>query len=96
MPESLKQIDRRRIIALNINLEQLRAHRKMRQQSLGVSDIYSYVSKQDLEDEINKARRYYINHGYSMVDVSSKPIETSSEEIVEMITRRFKAQAHKR
>lgn len=29
-----------------------------------------------------------------MINVSSKPIETSAEEIIEMITRRFKAQAH--
>ena len=29
-----------------------------------------------------------------MIDVSNKPIETSAEEIAEMITRRFKANAH--
>jgi hypothetical protein len=29
-----------------------------------------------------------------MINVSSKPIETSAEEIIEMITRRFMANAH--
>lgn len=96
MPEILKKIDRRRIIALNINVEQLLAHRRIRQNSLGTSDIYSYASRHELEIEIDNARKHYITHGYSMVDVSSKPIETSAEEIVEMITRRFKAKAHKR
>jgi hypothetical protein len=96
MPEVLKKIDRRRIIALNINLEQLKAHRKMRQESLGTSDMYSYTSREEISMEIEKARKYYISQGFSIVDVSSKPIETSAEEIIEMITRRFKSQAHKR
>ncbi|GAB6144194.1 pyruvate, water dikinase regulatory protein [Desulfocicer niacini] len=96
MPGILKEIDRRRIIALNINVEQLIAHRRMRQETLGTRDMYAYVSREDIEREINDARRHYITHGYSMVDVSNKPIENSAEEIIEMITRRFKAQAHKR
>ncbi len=96
MPEVLKRIDRRRIIALNINLEQLKAHRKMRQENLGTSDMYAYTSRKDIAREIESARRYYLTQGYSMIDVSNKPIETSAEEIIEMITRRFKAEAHKR
>ena len=96
MPEILDTIDRRRIIALNINAEQLIAHRRMRQDTLGTRDIYAYVSREDIEKEIHAARRHYISHGYSMVDVSNKPIENSAEEIIEMITRRFKSQAHKR
>ncbi|MCP3944490.1 MAG: kinase/pyrophosphorylase [Desulfobacteraceae bacterium] len=94
MPEIIDKIDRRRIIALNINVEQLRAHRKMRQESLGTSDIYSYVSKQEIEGEIQTAQKYYITRGFSMINVSNKPIETSAEEIIEMITRRFMANAH--
>ena len=96
MPDVLKRIDRRRIIALNINVEQLIAHRRMRQETLGTRDIYAYVSREDIEKEIDAARRHYVTHGYSMVDVSNKPIENSAEEIIEMVTRRFKTQAHKR
>jgi hypothetical protein len=94
MPKILDAVDRRRVIALNINVEQLSSHRKMRQESLGTADIYSYVSKQDIEDEIQNAQKYYITRGFSMINVSNKPIETSAEEIVEMITRRFMANAH--
>lgn len=94
MPQTLNLVDRRRVIALNINVEQLLSHRKMRQESLGTSDIYSYVSKQDVEDEIQIAQKYYIAKGFSMINVSNKPIETSAEEIIEMITRRFMANAH--
>jgi len=94
MPNTLDKVDRRRVIALNINVEQLLSHRKMRQESLGTSDIYSYVSKQDIEDEIQNAQKYYITRGFSMINVSNKPIETSAEEIIEMITRRFMANAH--
>ena len=94
MPESLDQVDRRRIFALNINREQLQAHRKLRQESLGANDIYAYSGKQEIEKEILNAQKYYITKGFSMINVSNKPIETSSEEIIEMITRRFKANAH--
>ena len=96
MPEVLSNVDRRRIIALNINVEQLMAHRRLRQESLGTSDITNYSSRDDVEREILEARKYYISHGFSMIDVSNKPIETSADEILEMITRRFKSQAHKR
>ncbi len=96
MPDILKKIDRRRIIALNINAEQLIAHRRMRRDTLGTSDIYAYASKEEIKKEIDAARIHFITHGYSMIDVSNKPIETSAEEIIEMITRRFKSQAHKR
>jgi regulator of PEP synthase PpsR (kinase-PPPase family) len=94
MPSGLERVDRRRIIALNINVPQLLAHRKMRQESLGTSDLYSYASRREIEKEIMIAQKYYISRGFSMIDVSNKPIETSSEEIIEMIMRRFKAQAH--
>jgi len=96
MPEVMKKIDRRRIVALNINLDQLQAHRKMRQEKLGASDMYSYTSREEIRMEIEKAIKYYLTQGYSMVDVSNKPIENSAEEIIEMIMRRFKSQAHKR
>ena len=94
MPGTLDNVDRRRVIALNINCDQLQAHRKMRQQSLGATDMYAYSGRQDIEEEIRNAQKYYITKGFSMINVSNKPIETSAEEIAEMITRRFKADAH--
>ncbi|WDP93041.1 MAG: kinase/pyrophosphorylase [Desulfobacter sp.] len=94
MPMTLDHVDRRRVIALNINCEQLLAHRKMRQESLGANDIYAYSGREEIEEEIRNAQRYYITKGFSMINVSNKPIETSAEEIAEMITRRFKADAH--
>ncbi|THB76483.1 MAG: kinase/pyrophosphorylase [Desulfobacteraceae bacterium] len=95
MPGSLDRIDRRRVIALNINVEQLLAHRKMRQESLGASDIQAYASREEIEKEIQTAQKYYVTRGFSMINVSNKPIESSAEEIIEMITRRFQTMAHK-
>ncbi|MCP3889791.1 MAG: kinase/pyrophosphorylase [Desulfobulbaceae bacterium] len=95
MPSTLDKVDRRRIIALNINIEQLLSHRKMRQESLGTADMHAYSSRHEVEEEVKNAQKYYITRGFSMIDVSNKPIETSAEEIAEMITRRFKAKAHR-
>ncbi|MCP3873359.1 MAG: kinase/pyrophosphorylase [Desulfobacteraceae bacterium] len=94
MPDSMKNVDRRRIFSLNINTKQLLAHRKLRQESLGTRGFYSYSSRTDIEMEIQYAQKYYVTNGFSMIDVSNKPIETSAEEIIEMITRRFKTEAH--
>ena len=95
MPDIISGIDKRRIIGLDINADQLMAHRKLRQQDLGASDIYSYSSKEGIKNEIAAVRRYFVTNGFSMIDVSNKPIESSAEEIIEMITRRFKQDAHK-
>ena len=95
MPATLLQIDKRRIIGLDISADQLMAHRKMRQKDLGTSDIYHYSSKEGVRKEIAEVRRYFVTHGFSMIDVSNKPIESSADEIIEMITRRFKQKAHK-
>jgi regulator of PEP synthase PpsR (kinase-PPPase family) len=95
LPSILEKVDRRRIFALNINAKQLLSHRKMRQESLGVSEMKSaYSSRKKIEEEILTAHRYYIAKGFSILDISDKPVETSAEEIIEMITRRFKAAAH--
>jgi regulator of PEP synthase PpsR (kinase-PPPase family) len=95
LPAILDKVDRRRIFALNINAKQLLSHRKMRQESLGVSEMKSaYSSRKKIEEEILIAHRHYIAKGYSIIDISDKPVETSAEEIIEMITRRFKAAAH--
>ena len=95
MPDIISGIDKRRIIGLDINADQLMAHRKLRQQDLGTSDIYSYSSKEGIKNEIAAVRRYFVTNGFSMIDVSNKPIESSAEEIIEMITRRIKQDAHK-
>ncbi len=95
LPAILDEVDRRRIFALNINAKQLLSHRKMRQESLGVAEMKSaYSSRKKIEEEILTAHRYYIAKGFSIIDISNKPVETSAEEIIEMITRRFKAEAH--
>ncbi len=48
LPAILDEVDRRRIFALNINAKQLLSHRKMRQESLGVSEMKSaYASRKN-------------------------------------------------
>ena len=73
LPSILEKVDRRRIFALNINAKQLLSHRKMRQESLGVSEMKSaYSSRKKIEEEILTAHRYYIAKGFSILDISDK------------------------
>ncbi len=96
LPEEIYKIDKRRVIALTINSKQLLEHRTIRQKRLGKSFISGYSSKDRIMKEVKQARDIYRKAGFSVIDVSSKPIETSADEIIDKISRRFKEKSHKR
>jgi len=96
LPEEIYNIDKRRVIALTINSQQLLEHRSIRQKRMGKSFISGYSSMEDIIEEVKQARQIYRKAGFSVIDVSSKPIETSADEIIDKISRRFKEQSHKR
>jgi [pyruvate, water dikinase]-phosphate phosphotransferase / [pyruvate, water dikinase] kinase len=92
LPEELFHIDRRRIIGLTINPNQLLIHRKMRQVSLGmgIPGVSSYSSQEAIIEEMKAVRKLYKKYGFFVIDVTNKPIETSADEVIERIKRYFK------
>jgi len=96
LPEEIYNIDKRRVIALTIKSGQLLEHRTIRQKRMGRSFINGYSSKESIMQEVKQARDIYRKAGFSVIDVSSKPIETSADEIIDKISRRFKEKSHKR
>jgi len=96
LPEELFQIDRSRVIALNINTDQLLAHRQMRQRRMGNLGNSSYNCRNKIYEEVEYARKLFRQKGFHRIEVTNKPIETSADEIIELITRKFKDKVHKR
>lgn len=88
-PPVLLEVDSRRVVGLTIEPGQLVAHRRWRQAHLGVATT-DYTSAAAIYDEVEEARRFCRRHGFAIVDVTDKPIESSAEEVIATVTRRLK------
>jgi len=93
-PKELSSLDRRRIIGLRIDYDQLLLHRQKRQSGLGMTGPTLYTEPAKIFDEIEEARKIYRRGRYATINVTNKPIESSAEEVMELITGRFKDGAH--
>ena len=87
-PSDLLQLDRQRVIGLTIEPGQLLVHRQRRQRRLGAPGPSAYTDPDAILEELKAAREMFRRGGFSVIDVTDKPIETSAEEIIELITRR--------
>jgi regulator of PEP synthase PpsR (kinase-PPPase family) len=85
-PKELLQLERRRVVGLTLQPQQLLLHRRSRQARLGVADG-SYVDIKSIVEELRMAHNLFASHAYPMVDMTDKPIETSAEEVVGVISR---------
>jgi regulator of PEP synthase PpsR (kinase-PPPase family) len=94
-PPQLFQIDRRRVIGLSIEPEQLVMHRQKRQRELGLPGTSDYTDLVAISEEVDAARKLYRKHRFHVIGVTNKPIETSAGEVVKLITSRFNAEARK-
>jgi hypothetical protein len=96
LPPELFQLDRRRVIGLNIEPGQLLIHRQQRQRRLGAPGPSAYTDPVAIYEEAEAARQVFQRGGFSVIDVTDKPIETSADEIIELITHRLRIESHKR
>lgn len=92
-PPKLFQIDRRRVIGLSIEPDQLIVHRQRRQSELGLSRASSYTDPVKIYEEVEAARKVFRRSGFSVISVTNKPIETIANQVIRLISRRFKKKA---
>ncbi|MCB9481817.1 MAG: kinase/pyrophosphorylase [Desulfobacteraceae bacterium] len=94
--EELLYVDKRRVIALFIDAEQLMSHRRIRRGRVGMDNTgIDYSSASGVFKEVEAVRKLYRQNRFTMINVSNKPIESSAEEVVSIIKRRFPGGAHK-
>lgn len=91
-PPILLTLDPRRVVGLTIEPGQLIAHRRWRQAHLGIATT-TYTDAEAIYEEVEAARRFCRQHNFAIVDVTDKPIESSAEEVIAIVTRRLKATA---
>lgn len=87
-PSSLRECDRRRVVALMIDPQRLMAHRRWRQQNMGVGEG-SYTDKANVLEELRQYQHFVYRSGFTVFDVTDKPIETSGEEVVQLVAKRM-------
>lgn len=90
IPDELFKVDRRRVIGLVVEAEQIAARRRWRQRRLGVSMGSRYTNQESAEDEVEWARRLFRRHGWASINLTDKSIEESADEIIALVARWFK------
>jgi regulator of PEP synthase PpsR (kinase-PPPase family) len=91
-PDSLLEVNHRRVVGLAIEPGQLISYRQSRQARLGTGGAAPYTDPASIYEEMEEARRFYRRHGFAVVDVTDKPIESSADEVMAHVTRRLKMQ----
>lgn len=89
-PDTLFEIDNRRVIGLDIEPAQLIAYRERRQRTLGVPGKSSYTDPEAVYAEVDYARIIFRRGRFAVVPVTDKPIEESADEVIARVSRRLR------
>ena len=90
LPEELKRVEQQRRIGIKIDAGQLLLHRQERQRNLGAPGITDYTNPAKVEAELAYAQEVYLRLGCTVLDVTDKPIESSADELIRLMTKRFR------
>jgi [pyruvate, water dikinase]-phosphate phosphotransferase / [pyruvate, water dikinase] kinase len=90
LPIEIHMVDPQRIIGLTIEAGLLLALRQQRQRRMGVPGMSDYIDPQCIFDELEAAEEVFRRLRISTIDVTDKPIESTANELIRLITRRFK------
>lgn len=94
-PDELFQIDPNRVFGLHIGASQLLAHRQKRIASWENHHVESYVDQRAVREEIRKAMFVFDRGGFTVINVSNKPIESTANEILSYMSSRFSYRGRK-
>jgi len=90
LPNELGQVDRQRTIGIKIDAGLLLLHRQERQRHLGAPGMSDYTNPEKVEAELTYAQEVYLSLGCTVLDVTDKPIESSADELIRLMTKRFR------
>ncbi len=86
-PEELFQVDRKRIIGLMVDAQQLLAIRKERLKTLGLMSDANYANEMRIIQEIEFAHKIMRRLGCPVIDVTNKAVEETASKILEIYYR---------
>jgi len=89
LPELLSIVDSRKLVGLTIDPDQLQQHREQRRRHFGLQDRSEYDDPKKVSDEVEEANRILRKNGFTLIDVTNKPIESTAGKVIDLITRRM-------
>ena len=88
-PSELFQADPNRVFGLNISSIYLISQRANRVKSLHMDLDTDYINAKKVGEELTYARRIFERGGFTEIQITNKPIESSANEILNILTNRF-------
>lgn len=95
-PQSLLQADKNRVFGLTISPNYLIAQRANRVISLNMPAESDYIDPRKVREEIAYSERIFEQGGFTVIDITNKPIESSANEVLTLLTDRFSRDKWKR
>lgn len=94
-PAELFTVDPDRVFGLHIGANQLIAHRQKRLSSWNNHRSESYIDQRAVREEIRDAMFVFDKGGFTVINVSNKPIESTANEILNIMSKRFSYRGRK-
>lgn len=88
-PKELFEVDPQRVFGLSITPGQLISHRIKRLKSINNTENTDYVDERMVMQEIRNANFIFEKGGFTIINISNKPVETSANEIINTLANRF-------
>ncbi len=88
-PKELFDLDPRRVFGLSISLSYLISIRHKRLSDIGDANNELYIDQKHVREELRYANFICEKGGFSKINVTNKPIESSANEIIGMVSDRF-------
>ena len=88
-PDELFKVDPQRVFGLHISASQLITHRKKRLEGWNNHQNETYIDERAVREEIRNAMFIFDKGGFTVLNVSNKPIESTANEILNIMSQRF-------
>ena len=88
-PDSLFSIDKNRVFGLTITVNVLIAQIANRVRQLKMPEDTDYITPRKVREELDYAEFIFNRGKFTIIDITNKPIESSANEILTMLTDHF-------
>lgn len=88
-PKELFEVDPKRVFGLSISLSNLMSQRHKRLEQMRNQSNPKYIDNIHVREEIRYANFVFDKGGFTKINVTQKPVETTANEIIGMISDRF-------
>lgn len=89
-PKELFEVDPRRVFGLRIGISHLISIRHKRLNQMGDFANATYIDQLHVREELRYANFIFDKGGFTKINVTNKPIETSANEIIGIVSDRFR------